>query len=170
MSAVGNKQPGTKKRQGGFTLLELLVVLFIVALLGGGLAWSISQHGQHAPVREAQRLVALLEEARAQSHGTGQPVQWRAVPGGFEFLGLTEPTPTGEIKTRQHRWQHEEVSAIVLQPPGTTLLLGPEPLLPPQRLRLQVNGQAVDVGTDGAQAFALLPTDDRSTSSTPVRP
>jgi general secretion pathway protein H len=160
MSAAGSKPSRGPNLQRGFTLLELLVVLFIVALLAGGVAWSISQQNQHAPLREAQRLVALLEDARAQSHGTGQPVQWRAVPGGFEFPGLTEQAPTGEETTRQHRWQHEDALAIVLQPPGATLLLGPEPLLPPQRLRLRVNGQTVDVGTDGAQAFAVLPATD----------
>lgn len=157
MSAVGNKKTPGPDFQRGFTLLELLVVLFIVALLSGGVAWSISQQSQHAPQREAQRLVALLEDARAQSQSNGQAVQWRAVPGGFEFPGLTASTPTGDETVRHHRWQNEDASAVVLQPTGTTLLLGPEPVLPPQRLRLRVGEQTVDVGTDGARAFAVLP-------------
>ncbi len=160
MSAVGNKKSQGADFQRGFTLLELLVVLFIVALLSGGAIWSISQQNQHAPLREAQRLVALLEEARARSHGNGRPVLWRAVPGGFEFPGLAAQTAAGEETTLQYRWLHEDATAIVLQNPSTTLLLGPEPVLPPQRLRLRINGQTVDVGTDGAQAFAVLPATD----------
>ena len=37
--------------------------------------------------REAQRLAALLESARAQSRSTGVPVRWYATAGGFRFEG-----------------------------------------------------------------------------------
>ena len=38
--------------------------------------------------REAQRLAALLESARAQSRASGVPVRWQPTEAGFRFDGL----------------------------------------------------------------------------------
>ena len=64
--------------QGGFTLLELLVVLSIVALATAGAGLAMRDSGQTQLEREAARLAALLESARAQSRAGGLPVRWRA--------------------------------------------------------------------------------------------
>ena len=71
------------QRQRGLTLLELLVVLAImgVCLLGVSLSLRDSSHTQLA--REAQRLVAILEAARAQSRTSGIPLVWEANAEGF---------------------------------------------------------------------------------------
>lgn len=168
-SAAGNK-PSHPPRQSGFTLLELMLVLFIVALVGSGIAWAIGQQGRQGPLREAERLSALLESARAVARASGRPVLWRAVEGGFDFPGLEqaqiqagrngaggkdEGTPT------RQSWLHEGVRAEIITPPGAVvLILGPEPLLPAQRVRLHVDGAAIDVGSKGVQAFAPVFDDD----------
>jgi type II secretion system protein H len=52
--AVGNK---------GFTLIEMLVVLAIIAIGTAGVSLSLRDSAQSALERDAQRLAALLESA-----------------------------------------------------------------------------------------------------------
>eukprot|EP01042_Synura_sphagnicola_P021288 gene21288-27052_t len=88
--ATGVFSPGRSRAaaQRGFTLLELLVVISIMALATAGVGLAMRDGGQTQLEREAARLAALLESARAQSRAGGIPVRWRALPGGFRFEGL----------------------------------------------------------------------------------
>ena len=86
-SAAGNS---------GFTLLELLVVVAIMALATAGVGLSLRDSSQTQLEREAQRLSALLESARAQSRMTANPVRWTTTPTGFRFDGITD----SELPTR----------------------------------------------------------------------
>jgi general secretion pathway protein H len=99
--------------------------------------------------REAQRLVALLESARAQSRATGLPVRWHTTPQGFAFDGLLPDALPGH-------WLGTETTVS-----GTdTLQLGPEPLLEPQSVVLSNSSQpdrTLRVATDGLRPFAVLP-------------
>lgn len=172
-SAAGNKPPSPSSRPqgpGGFTLLELMLVLFIVALVGSGIAWAVGQQGRQGPLREAQRLSALLESARAVSRASGRPVLWRTVEGGFDFPGLEQAqiqagrSSAGENDdgtTTRQTWLHEGARAEIITPSGAVvLILGPEPVLPVQRVRLHVDGVAIDVGSKGVQAFAPVFDED----------
>ena len=69
-------------RQRGFTLLELLVVLAIVAMASAGVGFAMRDSGQAQLEREAQRLAALLESARARSQALGIPLRWRVTVSG----------------------------------------------------------------------------------------
>ncbi|WP_034386413.1 GspH/FimT family pseudopilin [Comamonas composti] len=135
-------------RARGFTLLELLVVISIIALATAGVAVAMRDSGQAQLEREAERLAALLDSARAQARASGRPVLWRPTPQGFRFEGLpsTSTLPTA--------W----LSAGVQVQPTTPLVLGPEPLLPPQAvvLSLPSSGNApLRVFTDGLQPFSV---------------
>src|SRR5438309_6026590 len=83
-SAAGNSTRASR----GFTLIELLVVVAIVAIASVGVSFALRDSQSTQLEREAQRLAALLESARAQSRATGVPVRWRATDGGFHFEGL----------------------------------------------------------------------------------
>ncbi len=134
----------------GFTLLELLIVVAIIAIGTVGVGLALRDSGQGALETEAQALAALLEGARAQSRASGVPVRWRTVPGGFAWDGLDntgpEPLPT--------RWQSSATQAHTDAP----VLLGPEPLIPAQSIRLWRQDQpqySLTLRTDGVHPFAV---------------
>lgn len=142
----------------GFTLLELLIVVAIVALASAGVSLALRDAAQSRLDTQAQRLAALLESARAQSRTLGVPVRWRTTSTGFAWEGLPttgpSPLPTG--------WTEPGVSAHSAQP----VLLGPEPLIPPQSVRLWLTdapGRSLQVGTDGVHPFAVQQPTPEST-------
>lgn len=141
----------------GFTLLELMVVVAIAALATAGVTLAWRDSDAERLDREALRLSALIESARAQSRVTGLPVAWRAVPGGFEFLGLRRPGTNGASAAPQP-WLSEQTSATVVQPAGApVLVLGPEPVVPQQRLMLALGDRRLTMGTDGVGPFKVMP-------------
>lgn len=106
--------------------------------------------------REAQRLAALLETARAESRASGLAVRW--IPKGvktdedFQFAGLPR---TLQLPSR---WLGEPVAVQIENATAANpgLILGPEPVIPAQRLRLQLGNQRVVLGTDGLAAFDIV--------------
>jgi general secretion pathway protein H len=134
-------------RAAGFTLLELLVVLAIMAAATAGVGLALRDSSATRLEREAQRLAALLESARAQSRSTGLAVRWRAVDRGFRFEGL----PRGGLPDR---WLDD---SIQVQGPGV-LLLGPEPILPRQEVviaSVQEPQRSLRIATDGLRPFTV---------------
>lgn len=143
-SAVGSKH-GQALLARGFTLLELLVVVAIMALASAGVGFALADSGRHQLLREGERLAALLESARAQSRASGSVVRWRADKAGFHFDGIAP----GSLPEHWLQAQTQTQAA-------PTLWLGPEPLIGPQQVVLvnpEVPGQAVRVATDGLRPF-----------------
>lgn len=146
-------EAGSRATTQGFTLLELLVVLVIVALVSVGVGFSMRDSAQVQLDREAERLAALLESARARSQVSGVPVRWRSQPGGFRFEGLAST----ELP---QQWLDPDTRAVSQTKPdqGVTLLLGPEPIIGPQSVVLASSSQSkrqVRIATDGVRPFAL---------------
>ena len=139
-------------RSRGFTLLELLVVVSIVALATAGVGLALRDSGQALIEREAARLAALLESARAQSRAGGVPVRWRADAGGFRFEGL----PQSAQAALPRQWL--DAGTTVLAP--TVLVLGPEPLIGPQQVLITHQAhpeRTLRVATDGVRPFTVEP-------------
>lgn len=140
-----------QRKQRGFTLIELLVVVAILAISLGLVSLALPAAASRQLDREADRLSALLESARLQSRTTGQAVWWMPQAEGFRFEGLPGA-----------QWP----SAWLEQPaPVTTgtlpLVLGPEPILPPQTIRLTQAGagngsaRSLEIHSDGVSAFRV---------------
>jgi general secretion pathway protein H len=143
-SSPATRLRGLKLR--GFTLLELLVVVAIMAMATAGVSLAMRDSTQTQLEREAQRLVALLEAARAQSRASGVAVHWQADSQGFRFDGLNP-------QTLPRNW----LSADTAVRGDDHLLLGPEPIIERQSLVLFSLSQptkALRLGTDGLRPFA----------------
>ncbi|MBK6652152.1 MAG: prepilin-type N-terminal cleavage/methylation domain-containing protein [Betaproteobacteria bacterium] len=135
----------------GFTLLELLVVVAIIAIGSAGAAFAMRDAAQSQLEREAQRLAALLESARAQSRTTGVPVRWVTNGQGFRFEGL----PPGTLPSH---WLGPSVEVSAPAGTTTTLTLGPEPLIGRQMVMIgsaEAPGRQIILATDGLRPFAV---------------
>ena len=67
---------GRRRGEAGFTLIELMVVIAIIALAAGVASLALRDPADTQLEREAARLSALLEAARAEARTLGLPVAW----------------------------------------------------------------------------------------------
>jgi general secretion pathway protein H len=170
---TGRRLAGARRRRaGGFTLIELLVVVALVALASATVSLAVRDPEANQLEREAARLAAVLESARAESRASGVPVWWVAAaqpsaptrfsglvpaaavasdlgdaPIDFRFIGL----PPALVMPQ--RWLSSGTQAVVVGAPA--LVLGPEPLIGAQRLWLQRGSQRLMLATDGLSPFAV---------------
>jgi general secretion pathway protein H len=77
-------------RQSGFTLIEILVVVVIVAVLSATLVFVATPSAVSQARAESRRLAALLELAIAEARAGGQSIAWSPVPGGYAFFRRAE--------------------------------------------------------------------------------
>lgn len=130
----------------GFTLLELLVVVALIAIATAGVSFAIRDSSEALIEREGQRLAALLDTARARSRTLGSPVYWRPTARGFRFDGL-QPGALAET------WLNEDT----VSRGANLLVLGPEPILARQGVIIELKGRSLLVATDGVRPFAVGP-------------
>lgn len=155
--AVSGRAPcRTAGRHAGFTLIELLVVVALIAIATATVSLSLRDPAAAQLEREAERLAALFETARAESRAAGISVQWAPVRDSnnaagdqFRFQGLPE-----RIKLPS-RWLGEPVAVEIAG--AQVVRLGPEPLIGAQKLQLQLGSQRLVLATDGLSAFEINP-------------
>ena len=146
---------GTSLASRGFTLLELLVVVAIMAMATAGVGFALRDSAANDLERDAQRLSALLESARAQSRMSGNPVKWQATSSGFLFVGL----PGTSLPDR---W----LTSDTLSPITAPINLGPEPIIGAQNIRIlsiRQPDRSLSLVTDGVRPFTVVPTASTNT-------
>lgn len=140
------------RRQHGFTLLELMLVITLLAVVVGMATLSLRDSNANRLEEEAARLSALFEGARARSRAMGLEVRWlpRGEDGrGFVFQGL--PPDAGLPAA----WLDERTAAQIIGAPFVRL--GPEPLIGAQRVVLRLEDRALVLATDGMGPFLITP-------------
>jgi general secretion pathway protein H len=163
------------QRQQGLTLLELLVVLAIIGFAVGLVSLSLRDSSQTQLERESQRLVAVLEAARAQSRTSGVALIWQATPEGFVIrpaVASNLAQNNNPIAARTETWLSAGTQAVVSAAttstnnaaPANLVVLGPEPILAPSRITLSAAtantskpSPSLSIGTDGLQPFRVMP-------------
>ena len=142
----------------GFTLIELMVVVALIALGAAVTTLAIRDPASTRLEREAARLMALLEGARAESRASGVMVTWIPLPvtepssedhANFRFVGLPSNAPM------PNRWLGPDLVAEVSDAKG--LVLGPEPLIGAQEVTLRLDRQQITLRTDGLGPFVVVP-------------
>ena len=159
------------QRQRGLTLLELLVVLAIIGFAMAGVSLAMRDSVQTQLEREAQRLTAQLEAARAQSRTSGVALIWRTTAEGYD---ITSAVASSGLTTRREVWlnpttqAHVNTSASNLTAAATAahlVVLGPEPIIAPASITLSVLAepgntakvQQLRISTDGLRPFQVMP-------------
>jgi general secretion pathway protein H len=143
------------RRPAGFTLVELLVVLLLIALVSGLTSLALRDPSATRLDQEAARLGALLEAGRAEARASGVEVRFELAGGdsddAFRFVGLP---PHVELP---RRWLHEGVQARIVG--ARALVLGPEPLIGAQRIELRLGERHLVLATDGLSPFRPIEED-----------
>jgi general secretion pathway protein H len=157
----------------------LLIVVAIVALASTLATLALRDPDASALEREADRLSALLEAARAESRASGLAVRWVPAPASqageqageeageenaphFRFVGLPAALNLPQ------RWLTPQVQAEVVG--ARSLLLGPEPLIGAQRVSLRLGDRRLTLATDGLGPFEPQAADPGSPQATVARP
>lgn len=166
--------PGRRRAGRGFTLLELLVVMAVIAVGVSLIVLTLPDGDANRLEEEGARLTTLLETARAESRTSGMSVLWvpqtqgsglvdaQGQPVHFRFIGLPRALALPS------RWLDPRVSVQVVG--ASHLVLGPEAILPAQRLVLTLEQRRLELASDGLGPFAPVTPLEPAPASGQSRP
>ena len=135
----------------GFTLIELMVVLLVLALSSSLVVMSTRDTAEHNLNREADRLVNVLEAARAQARSRSTELLWQSDSLGYSVRTLIASEPPLQIHLWYMPGTHSE---------PTSWVISAEPVQSAVRLTLlndRTSAKQVSVATDGAASFKVTP-------------
>lgn len=115
---------------GGFTLLEMLVVIVLAGILLSIVSVSVTPDPRQTLAREGQRIGQLIALAADESRIRQQPIVWEADLQGFRFVteaGGERQLITGDEVLRERAWERP-LTALAVYEGGqgpAQVLLGP---------------------------------------------
>ena len=150
----------------GFTLIELMVVITLIAIATAGVSFAIRDNESTLLDREADRLSVILETARVQSRSSGVAMAWLPLPQGFVVLPADElkGKPLEVTANKINAWLAPAINAQIISAPANlpqqSLLLGAEPMIAPASVLLSLGARRLHVATDGLRPFAVQNADE----------
>ncbi len=139
-----------------------MVVVALIAIAAGVASLALRDPADAQLEREAARLSALLESARAESRSLGVAVVWTPVSARDAAAPGTAARGTvpvsGPARARRCRCAGWTPACTVELPDGRPIVLGPEPLIGPQRIVLRLDDRRLALATDGLGPFEILPS------------
>ncbi len=154
------------QRSRGFTLIELMVVITLIAIATAGVSFAIRDNASTLLDREADRLSVILETARVQSRSSGVALAWLPLAQGFvvlpadQLVGKPLEISAGSINAWLAPGLNAQIVSATTNSPQQGLLLGAEPMIAPASVLLILGTRRLRVGTDGLRPFAVQSVDE----------
>lgn len=143
----------------GFTLIELMVVITLIAIATAGVSFAIRDNQSTLLDREADRLSVILETARVQSRSSGVSMAWLPLAQGFVVLPAAElsAVPLEIAANRISPWLSNDMNVQIVSKSvaARSMLLGAEPMIAPSSVVLSLGARRVLVATDGLRPFSV---------------
>jgi len=133
-----------RRRRGGYTLLELLIVIAIIGIAAGVLTLSMRGNDSRRLTEEGERLAALFRMAQSEARVGGRPIRWQADLTGYRFsTSGPDAAPIAEELRRERRWPFE-----VRRVARSQLIFGREPLREPAEVEIATAGPVLRLSLD----------------------
>lgn len=151
--------PSGRSLQQGFTLIELIVAITIVAIASATVAVAVRDRADVQLEREALHLASVLETARSEARAASLDVRW--IPDSTNDASRYRVTglPPALLKRLEleRPWLGEPPIVEIKGPSinGRSIRLGPEPLIGAQRVTLIRGDHRITLVTDGLGPFAI---------------
>lgn len=147
----------------GFTLIELLVVIALIAIGTAAVSFSLRDSADTLLERDAERLAALFESARARSRASGMPVQWHVTNQSAGSSGSASGSAYGSASSSAFVFEglppqalpNQWLSPQIQVADSSVVVLGPDPIIGPQTVQLRLNDKQIWVSTDGLKPFSV---------------
>ena len=151
------------KLSGGFTLLELLVVMVIAGILLGMVSFNAIPDERQSLRNDAQRIALLLQLARDEAIVRNRPIAFEAEADRYRFL-LYDENDWQILKQddllREREFKHNPVTfsispATAKQATPLRIIFGREPVDKPFVLTLAHRDAQIAIRADGIGHFVV---------------
>ncbi len=143
----------TRRKQSGFSLLELLVVVFIIGVLSTMFTLSVGLTGSDQELEtETDRLIAVVQLASDEAIMQGRELGMRFYPDGYEFATFQEDfveyydTEKSDSPGEQDNPEEQDQSQWIVL--GNEAILGQRSLPDGILLELEIDGRLVILERD----------------------